>query len=83
MEFTTKHNLTHGIVKFVNIGSADGLSPVCQWAIALTNLTYCQLNLKEQTSVKFKYIYKHFLSSKCIRKYCLQNVHHFVWVWMC
>ena len=38
MEFTTKHNLTRcGILNFVNTSSANGLLPVCERAIALTN----------------------------------------------
>ena len=38
----------------------------------------CQLDLQEQTSVKFNSKYKNFHSQKCISKYRLQNGDHFV-----
>ena len=41
-------------------------------------LGYCQLDTKEQSSVKFKSKYETFHSQKCIRKYRLQNGGHFV-----
>ena len=41
-------------------------------------LTYCQLELQEQTSVKFESKYDKFHSRICIWKCCLQNVSHFV-----
>ena len=41
-------------------------------------LGYCQLNPKEQTSVKLWSNYKHFHSRKWIWKYCLRNGGHFV-----
>ena len=41
-------------------------------------LGYCQLDPREQNSVKFQSTYKNFHSWKCIWKYCLQNVSHFV-----
>ena len=41
-------------------------------------LGYCQLNPKQQTSVKFQSKYKTFHSRKYIWKYCLRNGGHFV-----
>ena len=44
-------------------------------------LTYCQLNLQEQTSVKFKLKYKTLHSWKCMGK-CLRNGGHFEDGWI-
>ena len=41
-------------------------------------VTYCQLDLREQTSVKFESKYKTFHSRKCIWKCCRWNGGHFV-----
>ena len=41
-------------------------------------LTYCQLDPKKQTSVKFESQYKIFHSWKCIWRYRLRNVGYFV-----
>ena len=40
-------------------------------------LTYCQLDLLEETSMKFQSEFKSFHWRKCIGKGCLQNVGHF------
>ena len=41
-------------------------------------LGYCQLGLKEKTSLKFLSKYKIFHSWKCIWKYCLRNGGHVI-----
>ena len=61
-------------------GSDNGLSSIQHQAIIWTEpmLGYCQLDPKEQTSVKFWSKYKTFHLKKCIWKYCLRNDGHFV-----
>ena len=39
-------------------------------------LTYCELDSKQQSSLKFQSKYKHFSDEKCIEKLCLSNGSH-------
>ena len=59
----------------VNIGSGNGFTPVM--------LTYCQFDPQEQISEKFQSKYLSSAKKKCIRKYCGQNVTHFVKTLLC
>ena len=58
------------------IGSA--LVQIMAYCLSKPVLVYCQLDCKEQTSVKFSSKYQIFHSRKCIWKCRLQNTAHFV-----
>ena len=65
-------------VKWVNIGSDNGLRLDGAKPLSEPVLTYCQLEFKEHSSMKFYLKFKYFHSQKCAWTCCLRNGGHFV-----
>ena len=80
--FLTRHNEPINDDHHTLIGSGYGLLPYDTKLSPGPMLSYCQLYPREQTSMRFASNVS-FSFKKCIWKYCLYNIGHFVQVSIC